>query len=116
MRELTSGNALVEAATFLAILFGLIAGGLVSRLTPAPEIIILQLMVIAGACAGNEPVHCRGPSACHRPPGERQCLWLDSRAFARVEARQDAVGWRTRGLLLLDDRRRRFVARPCGGA
>ncbi len=53
MRELTSGNALVEAATFLAILFGLIAGGLASHAAAAPEILILQLMVIAGACAAT---------------------------------------------------------------
>ncbi|WP_020176421.1 MFS transporter [Methyloferula stellata] len=53
MRELTGGNALVEAATFLAILFGLIAGGLASRLSPAPDILIVQLMVIAAACAAT---------------------------------------------------------------
>jgi acyl-[acyl-carrier-protein]-phospholipid O-acyltransferase/long-chain-fatty-acid--[acyl-carrier-protein] ligase len=53
MRELTGGNALVEAATFLAILFGLIAGGLASHLAPAPEYLVVQLMVIAAACAAT---------------------------------------------------------------
>jgi MFS family permease len=47
--ELLSGNALVEAATFVAILLGLIAGGL-SAASRAPEGIALQLMLIAIAC------------------------------------------------------------------
>jgi acyl-[acyl-carrier-protein]-phospholipid O-acyltransferase/long-chain-fatty-acid--[acyl-carrier-protein] ligase len=49
-RELTAGNALIEAATFLAILLGLIAGGLSAAHGRAPEGIVLQLMVIAFAC------------------------------------------------------------------
>lgn len=53
MRELTGGNALVEAVTFLAILFGLITGGLAAHLAPAPEYLIVQLMVIAAACAAT---------------------------------------------------------------
>lgn len=47
--ELLAGNALVEAATFLAIFLGLIAGGLsVAGRTPAGT--VLQLMAIAAAC------------------------------------------------------------------
>ncbi|MGH6819145.1 MAG: MFS transporter [Methylovirgula sp.] len=45
--ELVAGNALVEAATFLAILFGLIAGALVANRNVPPQAIILALMAIA---------------------------------------------------------------------
>ncbi len=47
--ELLAGNALVEAATFIAIFLGLIAGGL-SATGRAPEGTVLQLMAIAIAC------------------------------------------------------------------
>ncbi len=46
--ELVAGNALVEAATFAAILTGLIAGGLTAQ--RSPENVTLQLMLIALAC------------------------------------------------------------------
>jgi MFS family permease len=48
--ELVAGNALVETATFLAILFGLIAGALAAKQNIAPQVITLQLMAIALAC------------------------------------------------------------------
>ncbi|HEY5225900.1 MAG TPA: MFS transporter [Methylovirgula sp.] len=48
--ELVAGNALVEAATFLAILLGLIAGALSARSTIAPLVVVVQLMTIALAC------------------------------------------------------------------
>lgn len=47
--ELVAGNALVEAATFIAIFLGLIAGGL-SVAGRTPESAMLQLMAIAVAC------------------------------------------------------------------
>ncbi len=47
--ELLAGNALVEAATFIAIFLGLIAGGL-SAGGRTPEGTVLQLMAIAIAC------------------------------------------------------------------
>ena len=46
--ELVAGNALVEAATFAAILLGLIAGGLSAARSPAGT--TLQLIAIALAC------------------------------------------------------------------
>jgi len=55
-QELTAGNALVEAATFLAILLGLISGGLAAAHAQAPADIIVptgiivQLALIAIAC------------------------------------------------------------------
>ncbi|MGP8231337.1 MAG: MFS transporter [Methylovirgula sp.] len=47
--ELPAGNALVEAATFLAILFGLVAGALAANKSLPPGVIVVQLMVIAVA-------------------------------------------------------------------
>jgi MFS family permease len=47
--ELMAGNALVEAATFIAIFLGLIAGGLSAK-GRGPEGTVLQLMAIAIAC------------------------------------------------------------------
>ena len=47
--ELMAGNALVEAATFVAIFLGLIAGGLSAK-GRAPEGTVVQLMAIAAAC------------------------------------------------------------------
>jgi MFS family permease len=48
--ELLAGNALIEAATFLAILLGLVAGALAAKATIAPIVIVMQLMGIALAC------------------------------------------------------------------
>ncbi len=47
--ELPAGNALVEAATFLAILLGLVAGALAADKALAPGMIVVQLMLVAGA-------------------------------------------------------------------
>ncbi len=51
-RELTAGNALVEGATFLAILLGLIAGGYAASHHSSPTFIVAQLMIVAMACWG----------------------------------------------------------------
>ena len=51
-RELTAGNALVEGATFLAILLGLIAGGYAASHHSSPTFIVAQLMIVALACWG----------------------------------------------------------------
>lgn len=48
--ELTAGNALIEGATFIAILLGLIVGGLTAGETRAPIGVAAQLMTVAGAC------------------------------------------------------------------
>jgi MFS family permease len=48
--ELVAGNALVETATFLAILLGLVAGALAAKQNIAPQVVTLQLMGIALAC------------------------------------------------------------------
>lgn len=50
--ELMSGNALVEAGTFLAILIGTIAGGLLILVDHGPAIVaVLQLVLAAGGWA-----------------------------------------------------------------
>ncbi|HEY1736479.1 MAG TPA: MFS transporter [Methylovirgula sp.] len=48
--ELVAGNALIEAATFLAILFGLIAGALAAKSTVPQLKVVCQMMGIAFAC------------------------------------------------------------------
>ncbi len=48
--ELSSGNALVEGATFLAILLGTIGGGIAVTNTKSPEIIVGIIVVLAIAC------------------------------------------------------------------
>jgi MFS family permease len=45
--ELPAGNALVESATFLAILFGLVAGALAAKHTLGAGFVDMQLMLIA---------------------------------------------------------------------
>lgn len=49
-RELPAGNALVEAATFLAILLGLITGALAAKQNVPPLLIVSTLIAIALAC------------------------------------------------------------------
>ncbi|HWG06434.1 MAG TPA: MFS transporter, partial [Beijerinckiaceae bacterium] len=48
--ELPSGNALIEGATFLAILLGLVGGGAIVAHAGAPWIVAAQLMIVALAC------------------------------------------------------------------
>ncbi len=51
-RELPAGNALIEGATFLAILLGLIVGGYAADHARAPWTVVAQLTLIALACWG----------------------------------------------------------------
>ncbi|HEY8580381.1 MAG TPA: MFS transporter, partial [Beijerinckiaceae bacterium] len=51
-RELPAGNALVEGATFLAILLGVIVGGYAASHDRGSWSVVAQLMVIAIACYG----------------------------------------------------------------
>jgi acyl-[acyl-carrier-protein]-phospholipid O-acyltransferase / long-chain-fatty-acid--[acyl-carrier-protein] ligase len=48
--ELSSGNALVEGATFMAILFGTIGGGIAVTQSKSPELIVGVILVLAVAC------------------------------------------------------------------
>ncbi len=49
-RELPAGNALVEAATFVAILLGIVIGGFAAEEGRSPISVVLQLMAVALAC------------------------------------------------------------------
>lgn len=51
-RELPAGNALVEGATFLAILLGVIIGGYAASHDPGSWGVVAQLMIIALLCWG----------------------------------------------------------------
>ena len=62
--ELLAGNALVEAATFIAIFLGLIAGGL-SVMGRTLEGTILQLLAIAIACFAASCALAPLPNAQH---------------------------------------------------
>ncbi len=48
--ELVSGNALVEGATFLAILFGTIGGGIAVTEAKSPELIVGIILALAVVC------------------------------------------------------------------
>ncbi len=64
--ELPAGNALVEGATFLAILIGTIAGGIAVAQAQSPEIvvaIIVALAIVSWTFARTIPV--AGPAAPH---------------------------------------------------
>ena len=50
--ELPAGNALVEAATFLAILLGLVVGGFAAEEGRSSLSVLAQLMIVALACWG----------------------------------------------------------------
>lgn len=49
-RELPAGNALIEGATFVAILLGIILGGYAASHGRDPASVVVQLMVVALAC------------------------------------------------------------------
>ena len=48
--ELVSGNALVEGATFAAIICGLVVGGFAAAEGRSPSSVVAQLMLVAFAC------------------------------------------------------------------
>ncbi len=48
--ELASGNALVEGATFLAILLGTIGGGIAVTEAKSPELIVVIILALAAIC------------------------------------------------------------------
>lgn len=52
-RELPTGNALVEAATFLAVLSGLIVGGYAADQGRDPANVVVQMMIVALLCWGS---------------------------------------------------------------
>ena len=94
--ELLAGNALVEAATFIAIFFGLIAGGLsVTGRTPGGT--VLQLIAIAIACFAASLFI---PAAGRAAPGLRANVNVFASTCALVrDVAQDRTLWsRTMGV------------------
>ena len=96
--ELPAGNALVEAATFLAILLGLSLGA------GAADDRRARLL-------GREPLHPRDRCRGTRPAGRPQHFPLHRAAAARPETGQAPVDRRHRHFLVLDDGRHRPLAR-----
>jgi MFS family permease len=92
--ELLAGNALVEAATFIAIFLGLIAGGLsVTGRTPGGT--VLQLMAIAIACFAASLFI--PPTTCAAPGLRANAnVFASTWAFLR-EIAHDPILW-TRGV------------------
>jgi MFS family permease len=88
--ELMAGNALVEAATFIAIFLGLIAGGLSAK-GRTPEGTVLQLMAIAIACFAASLFI---PSTERAAPDLRANRNVLASTFALIrEVAQDATLW-----------------------
>jgi MFS family permease len=88
--ELLAGNALVEAATFIAIFLGLIAGGL-SVTGRKPEGTVLQLLAIAIACFAASLFI---PPAGRASPGLRANYNVFASTFALLrEIAHDATLW-----------------------
>ncbi len=73
--ELPAGNALIEGATFLAILLGLVVGGYAADHARAPWTVVVQLVAIALACWGASRFI---PSTPVAAPG----LGIDTNVFA----------------------------------
>ncbi|MCI0600901.1 MAG: MFS transporter [Beijerinckiaceae bacterium] len=89
-QELLAGNALVEAATFIAIFLGLIAGGL-SVAGRAPWETVFQLIAIASACFASSLFI---PAAGQGAPGLRANRNIVASTCARLrELAQDATLW-----------------------
>jgi len=68
-QELPAGNALIEGATFLAILCGLVVGGYAADHARDPSGVVAQLMVIAVLCWGaSRFIPATGAAAPHLRP------------------------------------------------
>ena len=109
--ELSAGNALVEGATFLAILIGTIAGGIAVAEAQSAGIVVLVIGMLAVASwlfARSIPKAGAGGA---RPRHHPQSLDLDRGAAARAAAGRPApVGRRAHRVLVLAGRLRGAVA------
>ncbi len=50
--ELTAGNALIEGASFVAVLLGLVAGGVTALQSTPPVLVVVELLAIAALSCG----------------------------------------------------------------
>ena len=107
--ELVGGNALVEGATFAAIILGLVVGGYAAARSPTA--VALQLGVIALACYLTSrwipSTRVGAPGATRQP----QPLDRDARRFARIARRRPPLGRLRGGQLVLDRGRADAFAR-----
>ena len=103
--ELISGNALVEGATFAAIVCGLLVGGYAAAEAREPWTVVAQLVIFAAACYGASLFI---PATGVGAPGLKVDfnLWTSTRTVLR-ELKNDDRQWvaRDRGELVLDGRR-----------
>ena len=109
--ELSAGNALVEGATFLAILIGTIAGGIAVAEAKSPELVVAVILALAVASwlfartiPGCRPGRAR-PRHHRATPGHPR--W---RCCASCRARPAPVGRRAHRVLVLARRLRGAVA------
>ncbi len=89
--ELTAGNALVEGASFIAVLLGLAAGGMTGLQSTSKESVLLQLIGVALACLA-----CTWfiPSAAAAAPDLRISRNLLKSTFSLIrDIRRDARLW-----------------------
>ncbi len=89
--ELMRGNALIEAATFAAILAGTIAGGILIGLPAGPVVVACAVIVVSLL---GVPAALAVPPAPAAAPGLRLGLNLAAETLAMLRAaRQDKVTW-----------------------
>ena len=82
--ELPAGNALVEGATFMAILLGTIAGGIAAKGGGDPASFGALIILFALLCWGASLKIPATGAGCARSPDRRQHRALDGRAAASI--------------------------------
>jgi acyl-[acyl-carrier-protein]-phospholipid O-acyltransferase/long-chain-fatty-acid--[acyl-carrier-protein] ligase len=97
--ELPAGNALVEGATFLAILVGTIAGGIAVAQARSPELVVLLIVALAVTSWGfAQAIPAAGPAApgltiTRNPWTSTVALLRELRADARLWGGARIVSW-----------------------
>ncbi|MBV9552067.1 MAG: MFS transporter [Alphaproteobacteria bacterium] len=90
--ELLLGNALVEAGTFMAILFGTIAGMLIATSHGAHTVSALIVLIALGAWGASRAIPTTAPSA----PGARvEPNFVAATAHLIADSRREAVRFRS---------------------
>ena len=105
--ELPAGNALVEGATFLAILIGTIAGG-VAVTSASPELVVGVILALAVASWGFAARDTRRRAGGAWAGHHAQRVDLDAHASARGQSGCASLVWRAHRFVVL--------ARRLGGA
>ena len=108
--ELPAGNALVEGATFLAILIGTIAGGIAVAQAKSPELVVVRDPGARRRLLAVRPQHSLLRPGRSRSRHQPQPLAVDAGAAARVENGAAPVGRRAHRIVVLARRLRGAVA------